>query len=82
MRTHDAMQHCTELLVEHQAKGCCPDPEDSKLADHDTMGTIKDAGVKIGGLTGGVLPLGDVDSYLNPYADARKVPRSGPGGLF
>ena len=82
MRTHDAVSYCTELLVEEQVRGVLsPDPENPKLAEVDVRGTIEDAGVKLGGLTGGVAPLGDVDLYLNPNADSRKVPRSGPGGL-
>ncbi len=77
VRAHDAVQHCTELLVEEKAAGVMPnDPENPKLAELDVRSTIEDAGVKLGGLRGGVAPLGDVDLYLNPNGDARKVDRS------
>ncbi|KAK9819516.1 hypothetical protein WJX74_003191 [Apatococcus lobatus] len=73
VRAHDAVQHCTERLIEEQKAGVLPpDPEDAKLAEVDVRGTLEDAGVKVGGLTGGVAPIGDVDLYLSPNGNARK----------
>ena len=74
MRTHDAVSACTErLLTEQASKVLSTDtPPDPKSVEYDVRGTLEDAGVKLGGLTGGVAPLGDVDLYLNPNGDSRK----------
>ena len=55
-----------------QEGGAPPATTEPQLTEVDVQKTLEDAGVKVGGLTGGVAPIGDVDLYLSPNGDACK----------